>query len=76
MTEHLERHNRIGVGQLPDQECEEADDRNDGEPYDHWGFEPIIFLAEVEHDLKRTDPDDEKQKADAIDAGLARWRFL
>ena len=55
------------LGQLPDQEGGEADHGDDRQPDDQPGLEPVVLLAEVEHQLQRADEDDQQREADEVD---------
>ena len=40
------------------------------------GFEPVVLLAQVQHDLQAADPQDQQAEADQVDACLGLLCFL
>ena len=66
---------RVIVRQLPYEEEREGEYRGDGERHDEGRGKPVEVLALVEHELQRTDPDDEQREPDAVDRRLHARRL-
>ena len=68
VTEQFQVHDRVGIGQLPDQEDRDRDRRDDAGDDDEVGVEPVRVVALVQHDLQRAHADDQGDQAHVVDA--------
>ena len=65
--EQRQIHHRMVVRQLPHHREQQRHHRDDGERDDLGRVEPVQLLALIEHDLQRTDADDQQYRADGVD---------
>ena len=59
---------RVRIAKLMDQQSDEGSHRNCHAPADPARCEPVVFLALVEHDLHRAQPDDQQAETNAVEA--------
>ena len=65
----------MGLGQLPHQEDDEANQRRQAQDDDFFGGEPIQLFALVQHELQGTDPHHQQCQPHAVDGQLAARGF-
>ncbi len=66
VPEQLQVDNRILVGQLPDQEHRQRHHGHAGQHHDLHRREPVLVVAQVEHQLQGTDTDHQGDQADVV----------
>src|SRR3546814_17539686 len=69
MAENSQIDDRVLVGQLPDQKGNKPNCGDSRQPTDLRGSEPVMVAAFIEHDLERSDPQDQENEADLVDHG-------
>ena len=67
MAKQLQVHDRIFVGELPDQEHRDTDRRNDAGDDNKGRIEPVLIVALIEHHLQGPYADDQGDQADVVD---------
>ncbi len=66
IAEELEVDQRILLPPLPDDEADDAGDKEHDEEADEVGGEPVVLFALVEHDLQAAHGEGEEGEADVI----------